>query len=283
MAAGFFTGEFHRETGEFGLSIPTDLAVMGAFGSHPDHPVDRSPIEGYTTLWVNLATLIRNAYRSFDPNALRRIEPSHVVEAVKEDMELLPAIFEQMVTHDPHFTVVFYHNSYRRIGLNLPQAIPRQLKTNNQRFVQQFLNTALERLLKDREGKFKSFDFNIKGEQKKTLMLSHQPVDLLSHRSFLELALLESHTGVVKPRDRWHSKFSSKDNHRRIPFDKGMIQLFGDGNNMLSMYPTKVRRKVLEIAERNKWTYLTTKDKILVSIGRAREPELKILVSKMYR
>lgn len=270
-----------REVGEFGLSISTDLAVAGSIGRHPDNPLTHRPVDDYQEVWFNLSTLVRNAFSSYSSSDQKRLDSQHLIDDTEQDIRAIPSLYEQALPKP--IRVRFYHNDYSKVGSELPRALPRTMKTALQKQTFAIQQDAIKALLEGFGEEIESYRFHLKGSHGKVLVLTHQPVDLLSRRHFQEMGLLESHTGKVKLKDQWYTKYGREPELKRIPFDKAMLQIFGDGNNLLAMYPIKIRRRVLEIATAKRWTHMTTKDKVMANIKAAGEIELLMLLSEAYR
>lgn len=272
-----------REVGEFGLSIATDLAIAGSLGRHPDNPLTTRPVDNYQEVWCNISTLVRNAFGSYASSDQKRLDSQHLIEDVEQDISSIMPLYQQLLPESKQITIKLYHNDYRRVGHELVRARPRTMKTALQKQTFEIQEHATQALLKAYPEDVADFSFYLKGNHGKTLLLTHQPIDLLSRKYFQELALLESHTGKVKTRESWYTKYGKDDALKRIPFDKAMIQIFGDGNNLLSMYPPKIRRKLLDIAQSKRWTHMTTKEKVMANVKASNEIELAMLLSEAYR
>lgn len=272
-----------RELGEFGLSMGTDLAVAGSVGRHPDTPLTYRPIDPYTHVWFNLSTLVRNAYGAYTRDDQRVLDPQHLIDAVNEDIQALQEIYYQILPAEKPVEVQFYYNDYSKIAKRWPRALPRTAKTTLQQQTIAIHQAAINELLKQHEEQIQTFEFDLKGSHPKVALVTHYPSDLLSRKYFRELALLESHTGTLKTRETWHTKFTKGKELKRIPFDAAMLQIFGDGSTLLAIYPIKIRRKILEIAEKRRWTYMTTREKVIANVRSEKGVELVMLLNDLYR
>jgi hypothetical protein len=98
----------------------------------------------------------------------------------------------------------------------------------------------------------------------KALFLTHVPYDLTNYSNFEKLDLIESHTGVLKSRYEWYTKFYKLGDAdlRIIPFYKKMLLVFGD-RVVIQPSDIKLRRLILEVAQNRRWTQLTTVDKVM--------------------
>ncbi len=101
---------------------------------------------------------------------------------------------------------------------------------------------------------------DIKGRYGKTLLLSHYSIDLLSADNFLDLKLLESHTGVIKGRSEFKTKLSgAKDIN--VPFNRTTLQVFGDSSGLFKPRASAVKKALINLSIYNKWHPLTKDDK----------------------
>ena len=128
----------------------------------------------------------------------------------------------------------------------------------------------------------KKFDLEFDRDNRTVLILTNYAIDLLQRYKFTSLSLLESHTGAVKPPAMWYTKLNNGKELTTIPFDRMTIQMFGDGSNLFSPFPIKIRRTMLTISEKNKWTPMTTKAYILDSVKKERDPTLEALILNLY-
>jgi hypothetical protein len=60
------------------------------------------------------------------------------------------------------------------------------------------------------------------------------------------------------------------------------IQFFGDSGGMFVPYETKMRKVMLETAEKYQWTQLTSKNKIVGDLMKDYEPILASIISGLY-
>jgi hypothetical protein len=261
-----------REVGQFPLSIATSLALEGALGIHPDHeaPNGPPPIRSYNRLWVNVATLVRNIYSSLPAETQAGVTDDELRLALYSDMQAISGVLQDQVGDS--IRPVFYRNTLTSLEKHFPKAHRRQPTTDKQKtFVALREGTlaTLDQLLTVED--YRVFDVQIQGEGK-ALMITHFPVDLLSFYEFDDLALLESHTGLVKKKSDWGSKLYPRD--PKLPFNKFMLQLFGD-DGLFSPHPIKYRKAVLEIAKKERWSPATTYRKIGVSLGTIKDYEIR--------
>jgi hypothetical protein len=107
-------------------------------------------------------------------------------------------------------------------------------------------------------------DYRLKSLNKRTVLhTTHVGVDLLNYKYFKNHSLLESHTGIYKEINEYHTKFHKvgKTDLSMIPFIEECVHILGDGvvSNIGNLF---TRRQLIEIAIDKNWTYRTTRDKV---------------------
>lgn len=91
---------------------------------------------------------------------------------------------------------------------------------------------------------------------RKTLMVSHVPLDFHLYRVFSEFSILESYTGAIKQVKQFGKKvFGDND----IPFNKYTHLLLGDRWYLEPQIKGTARRKLKEIAQKEHWALLPEK------------------------
>jgi hypothetical protein len=185
---------------------------------------------------------------------------------------------------DGRFDVAFYKCSYSDVSYTYNKAILKSPQTPGQKMAWIFEEAVLKVIDTDYQGHIPYLTLTRKFPEvnSRALMISHYPVDLLQRYRFEALTLLESHTGAVKPPNLWNTKLKDGRELERIPFDRMTLQLFGDGITFTPMN-LKVRQKMVELAEKNKWTPMTTKDFVIYCVEQNRDPALEGLVKDLYR
>jgi hypothetical protein len=144
--------------------------------------------------------------------------------------------------------------------------------------MQQTINEFIKRQSKDA---IKFYECDLKPETKSdSLILTNYAYDLLSYKHFNKLDLLESHTGVLKPKSMWYTKLLNGKDLNRIPFNSLSIQVFGDKETFSGM-PHKVKSLILELAEKYQWTQVTSKDRIYYSLDRLDDKFLSTVLKTM--
>ena len=120
----------------------------------------------------------------------------------------------------------------------------------------------IELLFKDTDENFHYKDLIKPNGRSNALIITHIPYDLLSYVNFNRLDLLESHTGKLKPKHLWNTKYYPVGDRSMdiLPFTRKLLMVFGD---KVLIHPSeyKLRSLVLDIAENRKWNPATTEAK----------------------
>lgn len=274
-----------RAVGQYPLSVATSLALESACGIHPEIKVSSPPIRDYQFLWINLRTLYRNLMGALDHEAQGLVTDLTIAEALQSEMDVIEKIIEDVSSYTK---IVFYVSNYKGLEQKYPHAVIRRDTTDRQKHYTALQTSVIKILLDmDRRGtngdghRIAVFDLKLKPKHHgKTLLLSHFPYDLCSAKDFGELVLLESHTGAIKESAQWYTKFLNGKDLPMIPFREDMLQIFGD-NETFRPGDIHLRKDLIEIATRYRWTAVSTRDKILYGIEQLKNPFFKSVVRSM--
>jgi hypothetical protein len=275
-----------REMGQIKVSIGTSLALEGAFGILEDKPNPKPIIDSVDVVYVNVRTLIRNLVGSMTVEQINDVYPEDLAQTLIVEMMVMSESIRSF-TKD-RVKTRFYICRYRSLMRRYPGALHKAAKTEKQiRMATREENTLveLEDLLSiNHQGlDLVDVDIDLEKDNRRVLMLTSYAIDLLQKYKFKTLTLLESHTGNAKQPVLWHTKLTGGADLPMIPFDRGMVQFFGDNGNLFSPYPIKARRRLIEIAQQYKWSFTTTKDYVLSCVKKSHEPFLEELLKKLYR
>lgn len=264
---------FHdRATSGFALSLSTGLAMETLFIPRAEvkDPGRLAPprmsVQKYETLWINVLTLIRNIFTSVETAKLSSVTVPMLVEIVHQEIDLIKDLLR--IEGNNTCKPVFYFASY-----------PHALKGLSDIFKLRFDKTPIQkqtrfiydqtRLVVSREDReIQNFtDGSGFGDRKKALILSHICMDLLHYEQFDHLELLESHTGKIKKRVEWNTKYHklADPNFERLPFTRHLLYLFGD-SSLLTPTSLKIRRDVLELAKSQRWTPMASATRVAMDL-----------------
>ena len=259
-----------RTLGFFPMSIATSLAFegvthLGEYGDRPGEP----EINQIETIWCNLRTLIRNAIGAFTTEEFNRLEHQTVIDSVADDWE---QIRDRIGPQYPQCEFKLYCCDYQGLDRAFPNAYFKSSETPKQMLYESMERAVLLYFHEQFKEELLIFDWKLNGS-KRTTLLSHLPIDLLSYHGFPDLQLLESHTGVIKTRRQWASKLQLDKSVTVIPFNRATLAIFGDGV-MFRPQPIKPRRVLIQIGEKRNWNSMTTMSRMVEDVKLAYEPFL---------
>lgn len=285
---GFNTNPLHfRKTSGFSLSLATGLAMETLFRPRqevfdPDRVVPKSPKRNYNVLAVSVQTLIRNIVNACDNEHWVGLNPTQVLEVLIQEIEVLRSLClnEGM----GKIQAVFFESDYDTVMVGLsPLFRLREDTTPTLRMMRSLMENTVSDLKKAQEQVFQIRDVERMCQSSEVLMLTHRPMDLLIYPNVKWLSLLESHTGKVKDYRDWNTKYHRFVDARfdRLPFLRVLLYLFGDSSTIA---PTslKIRRKILEEAERDRWNPGTSNFRVMTCLERLFEGEGAIVKDLRY-
>lgn len=277
-----------RTMGAFPVSIATSLALESIFvgtqpAYDPNRPIPQAvDISKYTAFYVNLNTLFRNIVGSVSgADAAAMLLPSDICEILQAETELISSLVFEYTAGKTK--CVFYANAHSSLLQAHPYATLRVIKTEKKIVYASLMKQCVDKFISTNKeaSNIKRFDRLIQPDlMTSALILTHYAYDLLSHRSFLKLDLIESHTGVLKTISQWHTKFVNGKSLIRIPFNECFIQIFGDSETFAE-FPQKSKELVLELAERYKWTSVTTQPRLIFCFDMLKDKLLAAVLKAM--
>ena len=275
----------NRAMSSYSLSIGTALALESiAVGPKPVYDPDRIipggiDLKNYDEVWINVLTLFRNLYGSVERNTLDQIKVEEWASVLEEEVDILRDVFR---VWDAGLKIVFYTSVYD-IKHKYKHA---RFRTDNTELQMRTTKLIGKVLTKFYEGRpvtetMKHFSGLIHPDKRiRGLILTHYAYDLLSSKDFKSLDLLESHTGVLKSKALWYTKFSDHKESMRIPFNELFLQVFGD-STIFHPHDKKLRQEILGIAEKYNWSFATTKDRIHLGLSMISNPFYRAVLNEM--
>lgn len=263
-----------RKVSGFQLSISTGMALETLFEpTQAVYDVERTspqrvPLSRYTNAWFNIDTLIRNIMNATTFNdendrfkstvSITAVRSDAVAEALIQEVELIQSLF--MTEGSARITPTFYVTDYASFYSGKdPENYQYRLATTEKQKL--WFNTFYA-------ARAKAIQAGLQVEQfrnelnpprgQKAVILSHVALDLLSYTKFADLELLESHTGKIKTRREWNSKYQSlgQEKFENFPWSKPLLCWLGD-KYVLKPLSITIRKKILAVAQERRWTPLT--------------------------
>lgn len=267
-------GLLDRATSGFNLSVATGLAMESVF--EPNLPTidpsreapEKMALNKDYLFMVNCETLLRNLIGSVSKEVYDRCEPHHLAYILVEEIRVIESLCSE--EGGGYLSPVFYVTDYDKITGYLHRSVKRrEAKTDIQRFNKKKIDKALEyvRILKPEVQLYVNKTDFPKADS--CLILTHYPYDLLFYKNFRDMLLLESHTGKIKSRIQWNTKYFPYPgaDMSKFPFNRTLLLIFGD-KIMFHPHFMQMRKYIVETAEKGQWTPLTSRDKIIFDCRR---------------
>lgn len=269
------------------ISIGTAIAIQAICG----FDAEGEPVKGgsvvykYQSLFINLRTLIRNFIGGQQSDIRNTLNEKDILYGVISDLRIINEVLQKYTTNG--IKVVPYvclHDDIMRV---FPNAVLKSPRTELQRSAitkeKAVIDLALTTQTLNKRNDITVF--NTKFDLPKlgdSLIITHQPIDLLNDSTFKRLDLLESHTGKIKTSAEWNSKLKNfKPEFLRIPFNDLTIQLFGDtGDIFFPSLSPKFKTELAEVANKFQWNPLTTKQRMINGVRLSGNKELMEIVNK---
>lgn len=272
----------NRAFGQYAVSVATSLALESLTNTHEEIQHKSDPVYDYQEFWFNLKTLFRNIVGASGVEA-KNIPVGKLAGALVDEMKIITSILSEHRVQEKN--IIFYVSNHKNIETKFPKATIRADSTDKQKSYTKTLSLIISSVIKHLEndpvwkGRIRVFDLELRPEKPvyKTIIMTHQPVDLLSYTNFLDLVLLESHTGAIKRKTEWYTKYLNWKELPKLPWNKGLLQILGDKETFRPM-DIKVKRALVDAAIADHWTVLTTRDKIRASIDKFKNPYAKAIV-----
>ena len=250
----------------------------------PDRPIPKgTDISRFDSFWINLKTLYRNIISALPARSQEGVMAGECLYALEYEVETIREIINTISRGA--IVPTFYSTDYEDIAKEHPFGILRTYNTPKQQAYHAQETVVVKEFHKrhdDKEGVYYVKRSIIPTTPTKGLILTHSAYDLISSRYFSDLALLESHTGVVKNKSQWYTKFSSMKDEASIPMSSTMLQIFGD-SILFKPFPIAQQREVVEVAHTRNWSSITTKERIRLSLDLMTNKDLSIKLVSMLK
>lgn len=271
-----------REFGELPITFSTSNAISSFLGSSNNFVSNKPrPVTECDGIWINVRTLARNILSAVDKDTKSKLQPTDYAVAVHEELEVIFSSLEKY----RNCRLIPYIPSYESLSIYYPNANLFEVSTDIQKAKAKLDNDIFKAIVNmksslpgfviETDCKFPDLRLH------KVVVLTHNPVDLISFPDGVEIQLLESHTGLLKPKYQWYTKLKNGSSLFKIPFNRAMLQIFGDNSQMFNPIKPDLRKAILEVADLEKWTQFTTPDKINKSIERNIDQATANLVKKL--
>lgn len=268
-----------RPTGNYPLSIATSLALEGAMGVHPDHPAGKYLLKDFQHVRANVKTLFRNFYEAIERENFSLANNDELAEAFYNEL----LTYRDIVSSETggKTKVQFYICDYLGVERRARWVLLRGDRTPNQLMYTKAMVMVLSEVFRADPDIAKKYRFKIEEEKisERVLIQTHFPVDL-TNTSYSNQMLLESHTGVIKDRSMWYTKYYRGKELTQMPFREDFLYIFGD-SYMFHPLNHLYRKTLIELAEKYNWSFATTREKIVYGLDSLKDKHLAETL-KMY-
>lgn len=269
-----------RQVGKFPISIPTSLIMESLCNIHDEIQHQKMPLLEYGLLYINLKTLFRNLFGSLETDQKLVVTPEEMAAALLDEVNQITQICKE---YNPNLTVRFYVPNYANLESRYKFALIRMDNTERQKYYTSMLMHTVGGLLKlmDKTTIDMFSDKLTKDYSLNTLIMTHYAYDLIWHRNFRSLALAESHTGKIKTRAQFYTKYEHGKDLVRIPFHIQLLQVFGDSETFRPLN-IKLRKDLIELAEQCHWTQTTTEAKVKFDLDKLKNPFARDMLKQLF-
>lgn len=232
-----------RSMSGFPVSIGTGIALETVFD--PVQAVyddtrqvpEKVNLNDYNNYIFNVSTILRNLTSAVPSGEILTIAKKDILDALLDEINYITEFF-----HSEGLTVNFYTNNYAFAKNTYEkEGILRKATTDKQMALDSIVKYCLDFISKqDEVAQFSNaISYN---REDHALIFTHVPWDLLSYGKFVKLDLLESHTGLIKSRKLWNTKYYPLPDHDMsfLPFMEKLLTTFGD-SVMFKPAPIKER------------------------------------------
>lgn len=250
----------NRTLSSFGVSIPTGLMLESLFTpTATRYDNDRTVpsevhIDKYSKHYINIYTLTRNVINAASI-------PKDKLNSLLRSRELLDVVIDEIniiseLYNDSKCELVIYIPSYKKAFIEYGKNKDELAISLNHDII-----SYVDSFIKKNDY---SVGANIASGEKlpsthdKVLITTHISYDLLNYRQIPNLELLESHTGKLKNKSLWYTKYHKigKLDMSFFPYTAELVYILGDGVVSLPM-KLSIRRELHELAIASKWTHRT--------------------------
>lgn len=260
-----------RVVSSFDVSIATGLALESLFmPTHQRYDNKREVpnivnLDDYDEVYFNLTTLARNIVSSYSSNHAMVLKANEIAMYLNYEVEVIKKLFSDNTNALPLFYFSDYEHVYDKV--KHPAVRPRLATTQRQKHLESLRDKAVDIYYSMDESSTLHYrrEFLPNSRYPKALVLTSFPVDLCAFAKFKQLDLLESTTGVLKPRHLWYTKYYKGSDLNFLPMSHKLLKVFGDNVHYHPM-DFKIRNMLIDLAKSSRWSPLTTPDKVLFDI-----------------
>jgi len=264
-----------RQTSGFPISIGTALTLESIFDpikevydSKRELP-PKVDISKYDSIYFNVRVLLRNMIGAIqDTSRNTSVTSEELYSVLIEEMDFMNFLFGQSNT-----TVVYYVATYERLRTRPLYKDLITLRTHDplskEHVIRELIQTVINELARTNRVIQYNSDIIPYEAFDTSLIMTSVPWDLLSHRKFKTLDLIESNTGKLKTKDQWNTKYHpiGQNDLSHLPFTELLLIILGD-HSLIKPYNIIVRRELYNVSVADNWSVISTDKKIIDSLAK---------------
>lgn len=258
-----------RALGAYPVSIGIGLMLESIFTKNNDNVYDPSrampqkiSIDKYKNHYYSMYTIVRGIVSSIknvkDYNVV--LSNQYFIRTLLDELYVLNSLYENttcnFVIHFPDYSKV-----YANLNKNKDSDV---LKTM---VMYGSIRKALRNTIANKDMPIIYDDIKLPASSDKTLITTSTAVDLLNMSKISKLELVESHTGKLKTKLDFNTKYHKLGDTplTHIPFMEELLYILGD-NTISKQMSIKTRQTLVNLSIESKWTAATSRDKVLYDI-----------------
>lgn len=238
-----------RETGEYPISIGTSVCFETLNSASSEAVKDKRG--SVKKILISVDTLVRNLRGACRNDVL---SVSEYASYLLQEMELIEELSEKLPRKPK---VLFYHALFDGVTKRYPHALMRE-KSSKRMDDDHLVNSIISEAALQTQiavGNYYDISFDVTSDDS-SIIIAHRAPELLRFSEFDNMSLLESHTGALKQRPNWYTKFTDGKHLPPMPFCPGTLFICGD--NTFFKPRTAARKFLIAVATANKWRGNTT-------------------------
>lgn len=265
------------------ISIGTAVALECFFGVSDTTSVRNgatAAFRNYDCVVANLHTIARNYISSYKSKDVAFISIEQLYDGFVSEIVLINNIVAEQ--SNGNVLLSYYNHTYYKLKSHLKKANIKKVYTDKQQLLIDIENKLCDLAHVNRENLTKLIAYEYTNEYIKqgayrNVIITHYPMDLLL--TDLNVAILESHTGKIKPRHAFPTKLkrASED----VPFNKYTLQLLGDTSGYIMSMSSSIRKELLKICSESGISAVTQETRFIKTLKSNASSELLTAISGM--
>ena len=258
---------FSERTISFNVSIGTGIALESVFDPEPEVRYDKDRVipntikpDDYKYHIYNIYTLARNILSACTiKDKFQLINNEYFLPTVTEEIENIKILYQGFKVI-PVLYIPDYSKQYTRFNNQKSETITNSfIDYDTMRKIFKKISTSMDTIT----------DTKLPPTNEKVLIMTNYALDLLNYTIVPKLDLLESHTGKIKTRSQFNSKYHpiGKRDMSVFPFTEKLLFILGD-KTIVKPSGLKIRVDLHKLAEENNWNNKTTNDKIMYWVNK---------------